>query len=60
MGCKSDLVNERKITTERGQELAIRHNARYVLKDSIKILCQISVNALETNDQRPKRESLLI
>ena len=59
MGCKSDLVNERKITTERGQELAIRHNARYVLKDTIKILCQISVNALETNYKSP-RESLLV
>jgi len=30
VGCKADLSNDRKVSKEKGQELAIRHHARYV------------------------------
>ena len=30
MGCKADLSNDRVVSKEKGQELAIRHHARYV------------------------------
>eukprot|EP00093_Oithona_nana_P013179 13179.XXX_370663_368964_1 [CDS] Oithona nana genome sequencing. len=64
VGCKADLSNDRKVSKEKGQELAIRHHARYVevsalTAKGIEELFQALTKSMVSRHQGWQRESLI-
>ena len=64
VGCKADLSNDRKVSKEKGQELAIRHHARYVEVSAltgkgIEELFQALTKSMVSRHQGWQRESLI-